>query len=82
MFSKSPEKYFSLRSSQSSRSGKSSIAKIAVTSSKTVRETPPVLTFSKTWQTASLGVSLSNRITGIAYFWVGMMILEKSSVNC
>ena len=48
MFSSSPEKYFSLRSSQSLRSWKSSMANMAVTNSKTVKETPPVLTFSKT----------------------------------
>ncbi len=43
------------RRSQSRRRLKLSAAKMAVTSSKTVSVTPPVLTFSKTWQTASLG---------------------------
>ena len=39
---------------------------MAVTSSKTVSVTPPVLTFSKTWQTASLGVFRSSSIVGNA----------------
>ena len=50
--------------SQSSRRLYSSAAKDAVTSSNTVSGTPPVLTFSKTLQTASRGVLLSNVMTG------------------
>ena len=78
---KSPSKYFAFLSSQSFLSSKSSIAKIAVTNSKTVRETPPVFTFSKTWHTASLGVSLPKLITGILYCNVCIMIFLLNSVN-
>ena len=48
MDNKSPFKYFIFLSSQSFLSSKSSIANIAVTSSNTVSDTPPVLTFSNT----------------------------------
>ena len=51
--------------SQSRRRLKLSAAKIAVTNSNTVNVTPPVLTFSKTWQTASFGVFLSSSIVGM-----------------
>ena len=56
---------FSLIASQSFLSSKSSAAKVAVTSSKTESATPPVFTFSNTWQTASFGIALSNVMTGI-----------------
>ena len=73
-------KYLFFLSSQSLRSSKLSIAKIAVTNSKTVSDTPPVFTFSKTWQTASLGVSLSNVITGIVYCPKGTITLDRKSI--
>ena len=53
-----------LRAAQSSRSEKSPAAKEAVTNSNTFSVTPPVLTFSKTVHTASLGVSFPRLITG------------------
>jgi len=49
---------------QSSRRLNSSAANVAVNSSKTVKDTPPVLTFSNTWQTASFGDCLPSRIVG------------------
>jgi hypothetical protein len=58
----------SWRARQSSLSRKSrwtlSAANVAVSSSNTLSGTPPVLTFSKTVQTASLGVDLLSTITG------------------
>ena len=42
-------------------------ANVAVSNSKTLSGTPPVLTFSKTVQTASLGVALVKTITGTWY---------------
>ena len=54
-----------LRLSQSFLSSKSSALYEATTSSNTVSGTPPVLTFSKTRHTASLGISFSRVITGM-----------------
>jgi hypothetical protein len=59
MFPNTPVFSRFLRADQSSRRGKSKIAYFA-SNSKTFRATPPVLTFSKTWQIASSGVSLKS----------------------
>ena len=54
----------SWRACQSSLSRKFSAANVAVSNSKTLSGTPPVLTFSKTVHTASFGVPFVRTITG------------------
>ena len=65
--------------SQCWRRSNSSAANVAVRSSKTVRVTPPVFTFSNTWQTASRGVSRLSSITGSWYLsnWLSTSRLKE-----
>jgi hypothetical protein len=62
--------------------GRATAAKVAVSSSKTVRDTPPVLTFSKTRQTAYLGVARWRRMTGSWYCRKRWMISDWNVAHC